>query len=343
MSGFVARDVLALLSAAILSAVLVGLVRAYALRQAVLDLPSDRSSHSVPTPRGGGFGVVVALLTVFGSLSLYRVFDWRVVLALLGVVCAALVGWKDDHGGLGVRPRLLAHGISGLLLLPIALLPTPLPSWLGAAALVWWLFWTISAINVVNFMDGIDGIIGLQALVFGIHVLMLGGEGTLSRAFALVLLGSALGFLLWNWAPAKIFLGDVGSGALGAVMVLGGILLMRERSVGLVAAYVPLYPIFLDATVTLIRRARQGERLTAAHRSHLYQQLANGRWGHARVSALYGCVSLVGSVLVWSQWGSQGVTIAGYFVSVAVLGFFLERVGRHGRSGSAGGAQQATP
>ena len=198
-------------ASAMLAGLLVSLVLRYAVRAAVLDHPSDRSSHSVPTPRGGGLGLISAFLLVFSVWAPVWDVDWQVVVGLGGVALTALVGWKDDHGGLNVATRLAAHVIAGALLVPLALSPTPVPNWLGAGAAIWWVFWTVSAINVVNFMDGIDGLIGLQALVFGLHISILGTDSGLARAFGVALAGAALGFLVWNWAPAKIFLGDVGS------------------------------------------------------------------------------------------------------------------------------------
>ncbi len=318
------------LVSAVLSWILVAVVRRHALQREILDRPTDRSSHTVPVARGGGLGLTAAfLLTFCGWAGFHHSLSWRVAVALAAVVLTALIGWKDDHGGLPVTPRLLGHLVAGMMLLPLVLSPEPVPVWLGGGAVLWWLFWMVSAVNVVNFIDGIDGMIALQALVYAAHLVVLGDSADLARAYGFALGGAAIGFLLWNWAPARIFLGDVGSGALGSAFVLGGLILMRERQVSLVAAYLPLYPIFLDASVTLIRRAVRGEVLTTAHRTHLYQELANGRWGHARVSALYGFVSLVGTVLVCSQLAPQGVTMAGYFVSVPVLGFFLQRAGRH--------------
>lgn len=310
--------------AAVLSCGLVGLVRHYALRKAILDHPSDRSSHTVPTPRGGGLGLVVALLIAVGVTALDGRITAQLALALGGIIVTAVVGWMDDHRGVVVGARLATHLAASATLLPLAVSPEPVPAWLGQGAVLWWLFWTVSAINVVNFMDGIDGLIGLQALVFGTYLLVLGSEGGFARAFGAALAGASLGFLLWNWAPARIFLGDVGSGALGIAMVLGGLLLMREGRVGVVVAYLPLYPIFLDATVTIVRRARRGEPLTVAHRSHLYQQLANGGWGHARVAAFYGCLAALALPIARLEKPLQGVTFVGYFVLIAVLGWWLE-------------------
>jgi Fuc2NAc and GlcNAc transferase len=311
-------------SAAGLAFVLVGATRRYALRHQMLDHPGSRSSHARPTPRGGGLGLVAAVSFTLVAAS-RREIDAALVVALLGVVLTALLGWLDDRHSLGVRVRLVAHIVAGLSLLPLAL-STPSGSlWLAAVTALWWVFWTVSAINVVNFMDGIDGLIGSQALIFGAYLAFVASSGGVAQVSGLALAGASAGFLVWNWPPAKIFLGDVGSGALGLLFVLGGILLLRGGRVTLVEAYLPLYAIFLDATTTLVRRVRRGERLTEAHRSHLYQRLANGGWGHARVTLLYAGVALAALPIAFLPASSRNLGIAAYFIGVLGLGVALDR------------------
>jgi Fuc2NAc and GlcNAc transferase len=194
---------------------------------------------------------------------------------------------------------------------------------LGAG--VWWVFWGVSAVNVVNFMDGIDGLVGSQALIFGLHLAVLAGPTGGAGLFGSTLVGAAAGFLLWNWAPAKVFLGDAGSGGLGLAMVLGGALLMREREVGLIVAFLPLYPLFLDATITRLLRVLYGKGLMSAHRAHLYQRLANGGWGHARVTLLYAAAAASGVVIAVlpSDRSSEWAAMAGYAAVVLVVGLWL--------------------
>lgn len=312
--------------AAVLSWMVSGLVRHHAIRSAILDHPNERSSHTEPTPRGGGVGllagVIVALIVGAGP----DLQDWRLVAALAGVALTGLVGWFDDRYTLGISFRLGVQILAGSSLLPLALLPGPLPAWLGAAAALWWVFWAVSAINVVNFMDGIDGLIGSQAIVFGVHLVLMGSTNGVSEVIGLAVTGAAVGFLIWNWAPARIFMGDVGSGPLGLLVVLGGLLLMREGMVGLVAAFLPLYPMFLDATVTLVRRARRRERVVLAHRSHFYQRLANGSWGHARVSILYAAAAAVGLAATHATATTGGLIITGaYLVIVPAAAWFIGR------------------
>jgi len=326
--------------AAALSLVLVGVVRRYALRQALLDVPSERRSHRGPTPRGGGLGMLAASLgvSVFVLRPVLR-DEWSLATALLGAVAVAIVGWLDDHGSLPVAPRLTVHLLAGLAVAWLALgVPGPFGI-VGVAGAAWWVFWTVSSINVTNFMDGIDGLIGLQALVFGAHVVQLraGSDATILGA---AIAGSAAGFLAWNWSPARIFMGDVGSASLGALMVVAGVLAQRDGGVPISLAFLTLFPLFLDATVTLLRRWRSGEPLTQAHRSHLYQRLANGGWGHARVSLLYGVAAAAGLVVSSIAEGPRRpYALAFYFGTVALAGFLLDRFGtgfgRRGEDGTA--------
>jgi len=311
-------------SSAVLALVLVGLIRRYALRHQILDHPGPRTSHTRPTPRGGGLGLVIAFLVVMFAVPGLRSLV-PVLLALVGVAITALVGWLDDHRSLGVRARLVAHLVAGVTLLPLALWPAAVPAWLGIGAAFWWVFWAVSAINVVNFMDGIDGLIGTQALIFGAHLASAGVAGGLPETFGLALAGASAGFLIWNWPAAKIFLGDVGSGALGFLFVLGGLLLMTEGQASIVTAFLPLFALFLDASVTLTRRLRRGEPITQAHRSHLYQRLANGGWGHARVSLLYAAVALLALPITALPATWMNLGIVAYFLAVLVLATTLDR------------------
>lgn len=308
----------------------VGLLRWRVLTRgrALLDVPNARSSHSTPTPRGGGLGVLVGV--AIGLMAAWLpLIDVRVAAALGAVVVTALAGWLDDHNGLSVRVRLVAHLGAALLLLPLVHAFGP-PGWLAPLALAWWGFWMISSINVVNFMDGIDGMIGLQSLGFGVFVALSAAPGGTAQALGLATAGASLGFLVWNWSPAKIFLGDVGSGGLGALFVVLGALLVREGRVNFTAAFLPLAPIFLDASATLVRRARRGERLSQAHRSHLYQRLANGGLGHARVSLGYAVASVLCAAVALSQPAggiplTLGVLLALGFLGAACARYFLRQ------------------
>ena len=306
--------------------VLVFLVRRYALQRNIVAYPTARSSHTTPTPSAGGAGFIGAVLVAFAVAEGGAILEWRIATAIGGLLLTAYVGWLDDRHTLGVKPRLAAHVAAAAAMVPLALSPTPVPAFMGMAAVLWWIVWGATSINVVNFMDGIDGLMTAQVLVFGTHLLLLAAPNGAAFHLGTALAGAALAFLWWNWVPAKIFLGDVGAGALGLAMALSGLLLLREGNTGLVRAYLPLYPLFLDATVTLLRRAARGERITQAHRSHLYQRLANGPLGHARVSLLYAAAALVGLVVArMSAERGAALAIAVYFLAVPAAGLWLAR------------------
>lgn len=307
--------------ALIASAALVGVVRTYALHRDVLDHPGTRSSHRIPTPRGGGAGLIAAWLVVLLASS-SGTWTWQDGLAFGGLLLVAGTGWLDDHGGLSVRIRLFLQASAGCALLPLVFLD-PVPAAPAIIVAAWWIFCAVASANVVNFIDGIDGLIGVMALVFGAFVGLAATPGTAASHGGWLLAAVAAGFLLWNWHPAKIFLGDVGSGAIGFIIVLLGILTMQDTGRGIIDTFLPLYPIVLDASATLVRRWRAGESLTEPHRTHLYQRLANGSWGHWRVSLLYGAASVAGAAcaLVPPQQGTSWPVVI--YLIITSLGALL--------------------
>lgn len=319
---------------------MVGGVRRYALARSILDRPNERSSHSEPTPRGGGVGIVVPFAAVVG------VVVWPslpLLLLLAGVGLVAGVGWMDDRGDVPVRVRLVAHLLGAASLVPLALVLPPVEGWVVAGVVAWWVFFGVSAINVVNFMDGIDGLVASQLLILGVHLALWGWGDPQALVWGVVLAGACGGFLVWNRPPARIFMGDVGSGALGLMAAGGGLLLMRGSGVPLVPAFLPLYPLFLDATLTLLRRLRAGERVWEAHRSHLYQRLANGGWGHGRVTLLYGVAAALALPVAWLPPGWMRIGGIALYGAVVLgiglrLGSKVDDAGSVGRGGLDGGS-----
>jgi UDP-N-acetylmuramyl pentapeptide phosphotransferase/UDP-N-acetylglucosamine-1-phosphate transferase len=257
-------------------------------RHAILDRPNARSSHVTPTPRGGGIaviGVVLPAWALIAALSSERPATMAVVLA--GALGLALLSWGDDRGGLPVALRLAAQAVTVVVVLSMTparwnLFGGVLPAWadLAAIALAWIWF-----INLFNFMDGIDGIAGGEVASIGIGVAIVAAVAGLDwpiMAKAIALAGAAIGFLFWNWHPARIFLGDVGSVPLG--YLLGWLLLELAQAGQIVAAIIlPLY-FLADATITLIRRALRRERIWEAHRGHFYQRAVAAGLDHAQVT-----------------------------------------------------------
>ena len=315
----------------------VGLALSHARRTGFVDVPNQRSSHSVPTPRGGGIALVSAVLTV----AIYDVAripkeSSPLFFPLLGaIVAVTFIGWIDDRASVRVAIRLGIHLVAGFAVALLVNEISPLPGFANIAWLVWWVFWTVASINIVNFMDGVDGMIATQGLVYGIFLLVL-SSSRLGGHFGLIVAASCLGFLIWNWAPAKMFMGDVGSGPLGLFFVIGGSLALEAAPATLV--FLPLFPLFLDALLTMLIRLRQREKLTDAHRSHLYQRLANGGYGHARVTTIYAVAASLGAILALSVKNSSpsiAATAIVFYAGAVLTGWsvlhkrFLESPTRH--------------
>lgn len=258
-------------------------------RRAILDRPVERSAHSVPVPRGGGLVLVPALLAAWLVLALLGAAPPGAAPVAVIAASLALLSWFDDLRGLPAGLRLVCHtaaALAGLAFLPQgAVFQGLLPPLLdGAATALLWVWF----VNLYNFMDGIDGITGVETISLGVGMPLaaaaagLGDSGT--AALALSAAAGALAFLRWNWHPAKLFLGDVGSVALG--YLLGFLLLaLARRGLWAPALILPLYYL-ADASLTLARRLLRGERIWEAHRSHFYQRAVAADGDHAAVARL---------------------------------------------------------
>jgi Fuc2NAc and GlcNAc transferase len=270
---------------------LTAVVRRYAIR-ALLDVPNARSSHSMPTPRGGGLAIACCLLT---ALVVAWIGGWIsgafAAAALGGGALTAAVGWIDDHRALPPAWRLIAHfaaafwaihwlGSPGQLQVGAFILP------LGHFAPVLTVLLIVWLLNLYNFMDGIDGLAGVEAVTAcaggAVLAALLGAPHV--ATIAILIGAAAAGFLVWNWAPAKIFLGDVGSGFLGYILAITALHSEGTGGPPLLAWLVLLGVFVTDATVTLLRRLARGEAVFSAHRSHAYQRAVQAGWSHAQVS-----------------------------------------------------------
>ena len=274
----------------LIAAVGTGLVRRYALSRSLMDVPNARSSHKIPTPRGGGLAIAVAASFGFAALAIAGILDVRAFAALMGGVAVAVVGFMDDRHQVPVKIRLSVHLAAAIWALvwleglPPVLIGGRLveSGYFGYALGVIGIVWTL---NLFNFMDGIDGIAASEAVfVAGAGALpLVAGAAFSSSAASMVFAAACFGFLVWNWPPARIFMGDVGSGYLGFVIAVLAIMSTRGNPVALFVWLIAGALFFVDATVTVIRRFIRGERVYEAHRSHAYQWLSR-RWGsHLRV------------------------------------------------------------
>jgi UDP-N-acetylmuramyl pentapeptide phosphotransferase/UDP-N-acetylglucosamine-1-phosphate transferase len=308
------------------SALLVGAVRRVAIARGVIDHPTERGSHRVPTPRGGGLGIVAVVAAAFVARAV-RAGDTPVLVATAAMVVVAAIGWLDDRRGLPVRDRLAVHLLGGVAVAALwARGAEAEAGTLTVLLIAWWIFWTVSCINLVNFMDGINGLVASQIAIFAASLMLFGGESVDASWYAAAVAAACVGFLPWNFPHARIFLGDVGSGSLGMLVPVLAVLAMRDGRVDFVRAHLPLLPLLSDAVVTILRRWRRGEALTQPHRSHLYQRMANGGSGHTRVTLLYGAAGVCGAIVAHASGGSRGLPlIVGYVIGVALLGAALDR------------------
>jgi len=290
------RELALFLTAIVLSAAATWQIRRRAVRWGLLDVPNARSSHTRPTPRGGGLAIVVIVLATAIAAVLLRqlpAVDSAALVACGGAVAA--VGYYDDLKGLSAPVRFVVHLLAAAVAAGVlvgvdtapAVLSAPLPRWLALAVVVVAVMWSI---NLFNFMDGIDGIAASQAAFVSIASAMLmtvlKDPATPWLILPVATAGACLGFLAWNWPPARIFMGDVGSGFLGFWLAASALALDRVGMLSIWTSIILGSVFVADATVTLVRRIVRRERWHEAHRSHAYQALAR-RWNsHRRVTML---------------------------------------------------------
>lgn len=276
-------------------------MRRYALKRQLLDIPNARSSHVVPTPRGGGMAIVLVFLALLPVLMLEGLLSLPVMWALCGGgIWIALLGFLDDHGHVAARWRLLGHFVASAWILgwlgglpPLALAGLNLDlGWLGHGLALIGLVWLL---NLYNFMDGIDGIAAVEAICtcFGGALLyaLLGQPALLWLPLSLGV--AVTGFLYWNFPPARIFMGDAGSGFLG--LMLGALALQAAwLDSELLWAWLILLGVFVvDATWTLVHRLIRGERIYEGHRSHAYQFASRRLRRHLPVTLAVALINLL--------------------------------------------------
>lgn len=325
---------LVLIASTLAALVLTGVVRAHLIRRAILDHPNDRSSHSAPTPRGGGLAIVAIiiitwLVLVFG----FSLLPPKSLLILAAVVGLAVMSLLDDLRDLPARVRLLGHFAAvglGLAAFDGAILWDGLPFWLDRA--ICFLGW-VWFINLFNFMDGIDGISAAESIAIGLGLTALWttiglpdmGSGAL--LLALTITGSMLGFFWWNRPPAKVFLGDVGSVSLGYLLAWL-LLVLAHQGFGVSALLLALYYL-VDATWTLARRALRGEKIWQAHREHAYQRAVQRGFSHGRVSKAIFAVNLMLAVLaVFAAMGNPLLALTiGVTLTLGLMGYLYRAPG----------------
>lgn len=310
----------------VFASTLVAFVLTFAMRRislvrGLMDVPNARSSHTAPTPRGGGVAIVLASIGAFCALAGCGIVGHDLFMALVvGGLAVAIIGFIDDRRPLPAWVRLLVHIAAAIWALV----------WLGRVqdafiirvvnilGIIW-------VLNLYNFMDGIDGIAASEAtfVSWAGAALLVATGGWSGVAVAALAFGAACcGFLIWNWPPAKIFMGDVGSGYIGYTVAVLALAAAQDRP-GLLAVWLILSGLFIiDATVTLARRLIRGEKVYSAHRSHAYQWLAR-RWkSHKSVTLLVLIINLLW-LLPWSWAGAANPTHVEWIAAIALAPLIL--------------------
>jgi UDP-N-acetylmuramyl pentapeptide phosphotransferase/UDP-N-acetylglucosamine-1-phosphate transferase len=318
-------------------------IRRHSVKLGFIDLPNSRSLHTATTPRGGGVGFTLAVpaAIAYGMYARSAPLQPEGSLLLAGVGLAA-VGLADDRWRLPAGARLLAQALAALIVVSAGgvltgiAIPGGAVHHLGAAGIPATLLWLVGMTNVYNFMDGIDGLAATQAIItaaaMSIVAICLGREDV---AIAMSVLGAGvLGFLTLNWAPARIFMGDVGSTFLGFMLAGWAVVSAGQRSnaLPLFAWVAVLSPFLFDALYTLARRAAQREPLHKAHHTHMYQLLVRAGWSHTRTTLLYAGMASSAGLFTVLFYGlhliSPAVYLAAVLIPLAALLLLVARVRR---------------
>jgi len=293
------------------------LIRKFSLKKNILDVPNQRSLHQLPTPRGGGLAFVLTFYLALLLLWLNHFVHVTVFLPLLGGIPIACVGYCDDVFGVKAHWRACVHVFSA--------------AWgfyfLGGASTLFFMFAifiTVWFVNLYNFMDGIDGLAGMEAVfvssVAGIILFLHGFNGISYVCFALA--SSVLGFLIFNWPPAKIFMGDVGSGFLGYVFAMLMWITNTQHQLPFPVWWILLSIFILDAGYTLIRRMIQKKKWWLAHREHAYQCLTQSGFSHKKVTLSILFVNVLICVPLADVYLNLHQRIGNLFYLILVLSVF---------------------
>lgn len=320
----------------ILTLLFTGYMRHYALKKNIIDNPNERSSHSVPTPRGGGVAVVCSYLLALAVLIYSQQLTVHIGLTLMvaGFVIA-LLGFLDDHGHINSMLRLAIHffvAIGTVISLggfaEVTIFNGMQLGFIANIIAVLFLVWLL---NLYNFMDGINGIASVEAITTTVSMAILYYVFNLSLNSDLLLLLAACvsGFLLWNFPKAKIFMGDACSGFLGLTLGILALIALKEN-LALFCAWIICLGVFVvDATYTLIKRVLNGHKMYDAHRSHSYQILSR-RWGsHTPVTLIVAAINLfwlfpIAYMTVIQQWAYPELAVLIAYLPLILLAFKLK-------------------
>ncbi len=277
----------------IVSYLLTWFIKSFSTKNRILDIPNERSSHLLPTPRGGGLAIVIAWYIGITILFFSGEVSRNLYFALLSGILLAVISLLDDV--FDIRPviRLSVQTITVIIsfillkgihtdyfgdkeIFPMIILYT-----ITIVGMVWF-------INLYNFLDGIDGYASFEAITIGLALYFFTGQ-----SINLIIIAAVSGFLIWNWPKARIFMGDVGSTQLGFIIAVLGVYFHNEHKLSIICWLILLAPFWFDATLTLYRRWRNKEKLSQAHRKHIYQRLVQSGFSHLKVDVFLSLINLI--------------------------------------------------
>ena len=290
----------------LISLILTWIVRYVAIRKSIIDIPNDRSSHAVPTPRGGGLAVIIALYAGLAYLFYQKLIQPNLFYALLCGLPLSIIGFADDIFNLKPIIRFFVQFIcagsalfllGGLRFLDLGIFDLQPAAWNSILSILLILFAFIAivwSINLFNFLDGIDGYIGSEIVFIGIAICLLTGEN-----IGVLLATSVGGFLIWNWPKAKIFMGDVGSTLLGFIVAVMAIYHQNNHILSIPVWLILTSVFWFDATITFFRRIKNKEKLSQAHRKHAYQRIVQAGFSHQKTTLWALAINVAGLGLAW--------------------------------------------
>jgi Fuc2NAc and GlcNAc transferase len=276
----------------------------YTQKRRIFDIPNVRSLHDNPTPRGGGLAIVISWYVGITFLFFFDKIDKELYFALLSGILLAVVSLIDDIIGLKPSLRLMIHFITATgafffigqlrpLIIPSLEINYPLLIYpFAIVGMVWF-------INLFNFMDGVDGFASTEAIIISAMLFVYSGN-----VVPALLIACIAGFLFWNWPKAKIFMGDVGSTQLGFILVVLGVYFHNTFKFSIINWMMISSPFWFDATLTLFRRWKAGDRLSQAHRKHAYQRIVQAGFSHRKVDIYLILINLliIAFILIYREF-----------------------------------------
>jgi Fuc2NAc and GlcNAc transferase len=303
----------------ILSYIMTFIIMRLALKHSLLDIPNERSSHEIPTPRGGGVAIVISWFIGITSFWYFEFLNDNLYFALLSGIILAVVSLLDDIFSLPPFIRLLAQFLSSLLALffihdisPVSLFGLKIEAqYILFPVAVFGLVWFI---NLYNFLDGIDGYASLEAIAVSAAIILFTRD-----PLGLIIIFSVAGFLIWNWPKAKIFMGDIGSTQLGFILAVLGIYYHNTYQLSIFQWLMLTSLFWFDATLTIFRRWRNNEKLSVAHRKHVYQRAVAFGLSHAQITLFAFGLNVIIFSLTWLSVRNETLLLPASIIIFLIL------------------------